>query len=1404
MADDFSLDTISARLAGHSWDDISNFVYGIPAYLGFTPEQVDQHLGRPSPEPAQDSMNAAMRVKMADDPSIAAALDSAQPGPVSPMEELPASRIASYAGAQAPATQMPSGDDTYQSPLDLNTDDMRGHYADAITAGRVRSPADFAERYAGAYWNAAGADPDHGLAVTRAASGLAAQLPTDEDFTDAAIAISHRAGAPLTPEAVHAVKANIADHWADTGQSPMDTYKATYNDTELAQSLTEPPQPADTTPWWAHDPEALSASEASTAISPALMDHFSGLIDDWSKWGEAQQAIADRLRGKPLSEQLHDPELMDQAMNAAFGFGPGATERLGPKLANVIEKMGFPKVKVVDPGAPLADAVKEIPAPEASKVPEPAPLAPAAEGAEPVEGQFAPEAQPSEKMQALARDAKPGDTFADMAKDQDAATQELAKGYDTATGVGAFLRDLLPAVMKDEGGAVTLRTPTSTVEWSRMNNAAYNEAVEKMPPEVRSRFDTLVKERGSIESTYDAGMPAGERKRVEAIRQETDQMAAEYGYSRPPPPREVLAIAPENGGLNEARAATGSGRRKPGAVSLRTPEQAADRAAYVEGRDYARETWIKNMAGNAQRDIAHYTDMLEPSYPAISRNMGTWEAELAKGPAGDPMGTPIGSMLDYVEGRSKGVQIDPNSPLKPVADSIRDVEQAVDKRLRQQAEEGIITYNGYIEDHYGHNWADPRAAHQAFGVGQLGTNAGLKERTIPTLADGIRLGLTPKIANPIESVVHDMTGKILYSHAADMIADAESTGHLRWGFAPLPGEARIEGGLGRRYRPTTMEGHGEPVLQEAHAYAPEGFARNINDMLSVGLYDRPSTASVLDKLLYAKNTTTALKLASPTFHAFVEGLGSVASGVGQAIEETSRGQFLSAFSNLGKSALVAPNIIENMVVGRRAISKYVKMADDPIINYLTKAGLQFSKPLAPEAGYSMGVNSLYTSVRRGTLLRELGQDVRAIGGPQTDSALWRLTRAPDRALQFGVKEVARFVVSPITSPFFDHAIPMLKTGAAYKRMQSFLAANPTASEAVASRYARQVAMDVDNRLGELNFDTVFWPKVTKQIASAAMISPSWAYGTYRGLAAAVGVNIEKMGFEFNPVATTSLIGTVVAYGYANAVAQYLLTGKTPFGSDTPIKDFLNARTGAVSKTGAPERMMLPSELKEVYDLAKVIEYAAGQPFAIGEGLMDYAFGKANPAFQALRTFFTGKDAIGHDVANQPGGVMKYLRDNFEPIFMSAMEDKRKGTGIPDAALFAGVREASTYVTDPDKYQSQMAGVRARSARDELARAIREQGQLETPNEDIAEMKNQLKTLNQQLRAQQPQRASQGPRNQNGPRRGGRSANTPTARPRGAPRSGNRQPRQGLGRIASRGTQGIGGGSQEIGGGAQGV
>lgn len=1291
MSDDFSLSTIAARLVGHAWGDIHDFVEGgeeAAGEEGYSQADINDYLGRNSPNGLMDRMGASWRVQAADDPKIGASLAGIAPGSVTPLEELPANRIAQHAGTDAtPPVEMPSKPDTSPPPLDFNTPEMRGHYADALNEGSVRSPQDFAERYAGSFWGALGADPSHGGAVTRSATALAHALPTDDEFTDAAIAIAGNAGIELTPGAIKQVKDNLVNSWADTSAPPMELYQQTVADPAFAASVVDPPKPAFTMPWWAADPEAMASAEASKEIEPFLLQHFGGLVQDWSDWGTAQRELEDRLRGKSIEGRALDPEGLEQAMHMAFGAMTNPIERVGAKLADFVRGMREPQVNVVTPdGAilqqPISEAVRPIePAKEAL---------PTTEGASPEPGQFEPTAPPAAKLQSLARDA--GDRsvpMEELVRGQDPATKELARASDGASALRSFFMDTIPKVIADDSGSLRLRTPAQV------------------------------------------------------------QRAEEAG----------------------------------------------------EGRDYARELIIRNMVGNAQRDITHYSDLLEPHYPAISKNMGEWENELAKGPGGNPMGTPIGVALDYVEGRSAGAYIDPNSPLRPLADTIRDVEQAVDKRLRQQAADGLITYEGYIKDYYPHLWTDPQAVTATFGegTGKLGTRANLAERTtFPTLGDGIRAGYQPRFTNPIEATIHDVQGKLLYSHAADMIDEAEQAGHVYW----APGardatDARITGGLGTRYRPMpSTTNPGTTVLQEMHAFANEGFARNMNDWLSRGLYDRPTTASMIDKLMYAKNASTAFKLALPLFHSQTVAIGSLASGIGQGLEEVARGQLGRAMMNLGKVAMVAPNLIENSVVGLRAIRRYTDQANDPAIKALTEAGLSFGKPLAPEAGYNFGTNSIYTSLRRGTLGREIAQDIRDIGGdPSTEEfgkrlLLAGLWRGP---IAFPIREASR-LMSLVTSPVFDTMIPALKVGASYRRMQSFLEANPTAGPDVVSKYARQVAMDVDNRLGELNLDTVFWPKAAKQAVNAATISTSWAYGTYRGLAAAVGRNIETHSWEWNPAATTSLIGTAAVYTYANAIAQYLHTGQTPFETDTPFKDFINYRTGGTIKTGAPERGMVPSELKELYDLAKVAMQSVGQPSAFGHAMVEYALAKANPFMQVLMAFATGKDGLGHDIATMPGGWARFFEENQMPIFLQQIADRKKGTQLTVAENIAGERPAAKFVADPDAYYSDLEKVRARNAKQEAYRYRSELAGREDPTPTWGEP---LPAAMGRGRANAVDPINGAPLT--APGRGARTQRNPS-------RSGGQRGGRGRqsNRISPRGTQGVGGGYQEVGGGTQGV
>lgn len=1476
MADDFSLSTIAARLAGHAWDDIKDFVgAGNEQALnaGYTQDEVDQYLGRNSPNGLMDQLDASWRVRLANDPDMGKGVRE-DVGPLAPLEGLSAARVAGYASAPVPTAEdiVPGEPVDYNAPpLPIDDKDMRANYADALNSGSVRSAQDFAERYAGSLLGAVGSSVEAVAHGVREASRLASQLPTDEQFTDTAIGLAGQLGVELTPSAVAALKDNLVKDWAATGTPPMEQFKQAAVDSQYAQTLVSPPRQDDEVPLDVQEAVAASglAVEVAERMGVGVRDVAGGATQMAAKllpsgFVDAVNDLNNHLvdLGVPLAqvppegldfmekERLKQTGPLDNdwlrtvgqvaatlpmyttlGLEGAWGLiaagasggaasaaflpstaedywtekAKGAVEQgvIGAGLGGALGLLGK-AIGAMSPraAAMFADAVRDTPEPKV-----PVLMADGAieqklisEAVKPP-GPATPVSSEAGKLVVAIRTpegeiiaGRPGEIHADLMDKYDALHPNTFESID-------------PGFIDEHG-----------------NFLNREEALAHVGPQDRAGFETEGAFYRAFPGEVGGGLDSAEAHQRGVLAepvlppeaQPAEKLAAltrnDVGGSN----IEVLAKDQDPATQELARSADGASSigsflkdtmsrlmaDESGSLRLRTPQQvqaAADRAG---GRDYLREAVIRNMVGNATRDVAHFADMLEPSWRPIAQNLGEWEREIAKGPGGNPMGTPIGTMLDYVEGRSAGAHIDPNSPLKPVADVIRDINQAVDARLRAQANAGTITYEGYIKDYYPHVWEDPAQVRADFGsTGKFGSRANLQERTtFPTLSDGLRAGYVPKNTNPIEAVLADVQAKMLYSHAADMIEEASNAGHVYWSRAPKDaGDMRINGGIGTKYRPIPGQNGAPTVLQEVHAYANEGFARNLNDWLSRGLYDRPATASALDKIMYAKNVSTAFKLSLPLFHSQTVAIGSLASGIGQGLEEVARGQFGRAFLNLGESATIVPNLVHNAVVGQRAIRNYVENSNDPVIKALTEAGLSFTKPLAPEAGYSFGTNSVYTSLRRGTLGREVAKDIKDIGGnPRIEEAAYRALRVPDRILQFGIKEAGR-LMSSVTAPVFDGLIPMLKVGASYRRVQSFLEANPTASADVVSRYARQAAMDVDNRLGELNLDTVFWPKAAKQAVNAATISTSWAYGTYRGLLSALGYNVERRAAEFNPIATTSLIGTAMAYTYANAIVQYLHTGQTPIDTSTPYSDFLNYRTGEMTKTGRePERGMIPSELKELYDLAKVAMKSMGQPSDFFHAMLEYSSAKANPFMQVLFALGSGKDGLGHDIANMPGGWDRFFKENFMPIFAQQLDDRRKGTGVSKVENVLGEREAAKFVEDPAGYFSDLEKQRAKSQKAEALRYKYEQALKENPDEEWGKVDDVLAAANKRAEDAGVRKPKKALPEGVVPTPG----NKQSRRPAGAPIPRSR--RSSYNRRVGGGAQGVRGGYQGVGGGAQGV
>lgn len=195
---------VAARLNDHSWSDIYKYIAdGQQRALsyGHTQGDVDSYLGYPDPKPMDDALRQSWTTRLA-------------------QEEDP-------------------------KALDLKRDDpaLRGEYADAISAGAVKTPMEFAARYVDHYTNQV---PDADAAKAQeAVPEIAKGLPSINDVLDYATSLTHAADKPITPENIQTTKENILDHWSATGDSFDQMYKAAIADPDRLDQFTTPQGPLD-------------------------------------------------------------------------------------------------------------------------------------------------------------------------------------------------------------------------------------------------------------------------------------------------------------------------------------------------------------------------------------------------------------------------------------------------------------------------------------------------------------------------------------------------------------------------------------------------------------------------------------------------------------------------------------------------------------------------------------------------------------------------------------------------------------------------------------------------------------------------------------------------------------------------------------------------------------------------------------------------------------------------------------------------------------------------------------------------------------------------------------------------------------------------------------------------------
>lgn len=891
--------------------------------------------------------------------------------------------------------------------------------------------------------------------------------------------------------------------------------------------------------------------------------------------------------------------------------------------------------------------------------------------------------------------------FQNLAKNEDPETQALAQGHDTTASWLKWMSDNWRDLLSDEAGTMPRAPATpATIRLYRGEGPQNTQGGGwfTTDPE-KAKLYGKVK---YIDVTRDELM-AFAQGHGGADEWLTDSPAIKNrprhdylgGPAQPPPP----PVPP--------RAASA-----PGGIPPRPPETELPprtRRATILGKNTAEDLIRQVSTGLGAQKSEALAHGFEGFYKDLAPFLPRWRQELAKPFGGDAANTEIGKMLNALEGN--GV-IDPDSPFAPYAaaravahaKNVADLQAAVDR-----GEMNPMQLRDFYISHIYTDESINRVQGVTGGGNRTGSLGFTKQRTIPTYAEALAEGYKPKYDNPIMMDIAGIDAQQKALATLRMQAIARDANWMRYYTdareAARDGFERVFG-LNSEKAASTVLPTGEPgppVFQ--NLYASKGFARIYNNWSQFENLQRSTTAATIeDALLKMKNASTYLKLMFPGYHTITLYKEGMANAMANALDEFGKGEVLRGIWDTAKVPFKPIEYVWR--AGTKFRPMYRAMEADPALDAFVGGGGTLGARTKVYAASSQP--NIWTLWKRGELGQAIGNDFRnAFTLPQTRAGEGLRGVATDlgNAVTLPFREIGR-VATQITAPLWDHGVPLIKAGAAMERIQTFIRQNPAASDDAVRNFARTVVTNIEDRFGEYNSANMFWRPTLKRVANQAMLSTGWTYGTVDATLRGLGYRMGR-GFEWDPVATTNLAAQFAMIALTNAAWSLAVDGKLPNSTLDYMIPFANARGIA--------RILLPGEEKEWYDWAKVIaeSISVGKDKGLGaafqqffQGTGQYAKGKLAPIWQAAWTWLSGEDAIGHKIAYTPGGIQKFLEDQFLPIFATNWKSSER-IGLSYTQNLFGLREAPKWLANWDAWRAGQQRIHNKWTADELRRAAKE-------------------------------------------------------------------------------------------------
>ena len=611
------------------------------------------------------------------------------------------------------------------------------------------------------------------------------------------------------------------------------------------------------------------------------------------------------------------------------------------------------------------------------------------------------------------------------------------------------------------------------------------------------------------------------------------------------------------------------------------------------------------------------------------------------------------AVLDFYHKMETG-ELQDTPELQLIADALRKVLDTTRDHVRDLGTGKLEVFNENYMPHFYEKKGRATAKFHGKTKNPLdGPKNFLKKRKYDTLKDAMDNGLIPLTHNPVTMTLMKVREMERYVMAHRTLNDMKHSGFVRFiriGRPAPDGFTRIESSVGKVYVHTD-----NGLNYVGDWYAEENVARIFNNFLSRGLRGN----LMYDAYRGIGNALTQFQLSLSAFHFGFTSFDASISAMALGIEYLYHGKLASGAKQLLKTPISpATNIIQGSRLRHawNGEDAHALWAGKTISGIVTNI---LGNPNTPQ-------------------MKEFARYMELAGGRAKMDDFYKeswneriIENVRKLRILSAIGEVPLMLVEQTSRPILEFLVPRQKLGVFADMVRYEMKVNPNDNPIELRRRMQKAWDSVDNRMGQLVYDNLFWHHTFKDVLMAMVRSVGWNLGTIREVGGAFNEfgkilwdtahgrttkDTHKIAYAFGLIMTTMV---------ASAIYQYLRTGKRP---EEP-KDYFFPKDGGKDKHGDATRVAMPTYVKDLY------HYGNDFPHGASKTVID----KLNPVNGLIVQMMSNKDYYGTKIWNEDDpisqeakDVFSYLGQQFTPFGIRNAQKNESPNTIDKVLPFFGI------------------------------------------------------------------------------------------------------------------------------------